>query len=281
MAFGEGIFSDFRIWARARNYARQMRANHANYDVIILSFPKCGRTWHRILLGRYLAGITGSDIKNLIDLDRLCEAAGAKRVHYSHNAASPTHRVPASHALVGSPLEWAGKDVIVLVRDPRDTMVSMYFHMKFREKKFDGSISEFLRSEDVGVAKMTAAWKRWHENRHLAKNFIVQSYEEMHRDPKRILKDILRMLGLTKTDEKIMDEAIEFASFGNLREMESTNFFKSDALNNESGDPRAAKVRTGKVGGYKEKLSPEDIAYIETAVREIGDPFGTLTPASQ
>lgn len=261
---------------RSRNYRRHMLANHAKNDAFILSFPKCGRTWHRLLLGRYLAGITGSYTKDSLKLVKLSELAGAKRPYYSHNATSPTQRVPASHELVGSPIEWAGKDVIVLVRDPRDVMVSMYFHLKFREEKFGGTISEFLRSGDVGVARMTAAWERWHANRHLAKSMLVQSYEEMHRDPKRILRQVLQVLGLNSFDEKAASEAVQFTSFENLRKLEEKSYFNSSLLTNESGNPNGAKVREGKVGGYKEHLSAADIAYIEDAVRAIGDPFATL-----
>lgn len=267
-----------RTLLRARNYRREMMAQRAEAGSIVLSYPKCGRTWHRILLGRYLSGLLQADPAASMDVEALSARSGANRVHYSHNGSSPTERIPASHALVGSPLGWSERDVIVLVRDPRDAMVSMYYHMQYRERGFNGPISEFIRSSDMGVAKLTSAWKRWSENRHLATSFVVQSYEQMHRDPKHVLRETLNWLGLKTIDEKLVHEAVEFASFGNLRGLESSNYFNYEALNNETGDPRAAKVREGKVGGYESELSEEDIGFIENAVREIGDPFGTLKP---
>lgn len=275
MKHGLEFISRLRVTLRARNYRREMLLNHAKYNAFLLSFPKCGRTWHRVMLGHYLSSLTKSDWIGLFELEKLCDAVGISRIRYSHNCSSPTHRIPSSHELVGSPLEWADKDVTVLVRDPRDAMVSMYFHMKYREKRFDGTITQFLHSEIYGISKLTSAWKKWSENRHRAKSFLVQSYEQMHSDPVQILRDTLLMLGLIRFDEKKLNEAVEFASLGNLRELESKNSFNSDLLSNPSGEPFAAKVRDGKVGGYEETLSKQEIALIENAIHEIKDPFST------
>jgi hypothetical protein len=266
-----------RQWFRIRNYRREMDRNHERHDVFLVSFPKCGRTWHRVLVGYYLARLTNSDVKTAPNVSTLSKAAGVKRLCYTHNGSSPMHRLPPAHDLVANPREWRGKDVVLLVRDPRDVLVSAYFHMNRRERMFDGSISEFLRTPAMGVEKLVSAWSRWHRNRHLAASFSVTSYEAMHRDPRGALLSALRTLGIDRIDDSLVSEAVEFASFGNLRRLEASNYFQSRELINETGDAEAAKVRQGKVGSYRSVLSPEDVAYIEKEVLAIGDPFSTLS----
>jgi len=39
-------------------------------------------------------------------------------------------------------------------------------------------------------------------------------------------------------------------------------------------DPESFKVRRGKVGGYREYLSPEDLDYAADALRELDARFG-------
>jgi hypothetical protein len=194
---------DVRQWFRVRNYRREMEHNHREHDVFLLSFPKCGRTWHRVLVGYYLTKLTNADAKLATKVSALSAAAGVKRLCYTHNGSSPEHRLPPTHYLVGNPREWRGKDVILLVRDPRDVMVSAYFHMARRVHMFSGTISEFLRTPEMGVKKLLTAWARWYEARHLAASFTVISYEQMHRDPADVLRAALRRLGISQIDESL------------------------------------------------------------------------------
>ncbi|WP_337133829.1 hypothetical protein, partial [Staphylococcus aureus] len=49
---------------------------------------------------------------------------------------------------------YAGKRVIFLSRDVKDTLVSAYFQAVKRIEVFDGSIGEFVRSEHFGAHKI-------------------------------------------------------------------------------------------------------------------------------
>jgi len=230
-----------------------------------------------VLVGFYLARVLNADIKTVTDVYALSSAAGLKRLCYTHNGSSPTNRLPPSHDVVANPREWRDRDVVLLVRDPRDTMVSAYFHMTSRERIFDGTISEFLRTPAMGVERLITAWRRWQKNRHLAASFTVISYESMHKDPGGVLRQMLRLLGVSSIDEALIAEALEFASFDNLQKLEASRFFQQPELVNEAGNEFGAKVREGRIGSYKSILSEDDIAYIENSVAAIGDPFSTLS----
>lgn len=257
---------------------KRMRLSNRKHDTFIISMPKSGRTWHRLMVGYYLARVADVDPKNSLKLDYLTKAAGIPPLAYSHNASSFTEKLPPHSKVVASPVEWQGKSVLLLKRDSRDVLVSSYFHSRFRDGAFDGSISEFIRNPFVGIVKILTAFNRWHENRHLAANFEVVSYEEMKANSASSLVNSLAFIGVRQPDLKIVEEAVNFTDFKNLQRLEQTDYFQSEEMRNSSNDSRGSKIRSGKVGGFREHLSEEDLSFIEAMEREMGDPFASTEP---
>ena len=254
-----------------------MLAANAEYDTFVLSFPKCGRTWHRLLVGFYLTTMLNEDPRRALELSYLCSKAGLKRLQYTHNGSNPTDRLPTTSQIVGSPVLWRDRDVLVLVRDPCDVMVSAYHHVSKREFRYDGTLSEFIREPTYGIAKYLTALNRWYQYRHLAKNFTVVSYESMHQDPAAALRQILELIEVTKPDEKLVGLAVNFTSFDKMRGYESENYFNAPLMSKQSDDPDAAKVRIGRVGSSRDVLSPDDLAFIDAEIIRLGMPFDIRT----
>jgi hypothetical protein len=265
--------SGLKLWIRERKFLRKMRRSNILHDTFIISLPKSGRTWHRLMAGYYLTRILGESPQHSLKLDELCRAAGIPAVAYSHNATSFTDKLPPQSGVVASPIEWQNKNVLLLVRDNRDVLVSAYFHCRYRERSFDGTISEYIRNPFVGIVKLLTALNRWQRTLHLAKNFTVISYEEMRADPVAALDKTMRFLGLQSLDLNLLLEAVEFTRIENLQKLEQSNFFRSVEMQNKSNDPRARKVREGKVGGFREHLSQDDLDYIAAKEAEMGNPF--------
>lgn len=74
-------------------------------------------------------------------------------------------------------------------------------------------------------------------------------------------------------DNEIVKEAVSFASFENMRKIESENCSvtilssKGGGLRPpSSSDPEAYKTREGKVGGHKAYLSLEDMQYLDNQI---------------
>lgn len=252
---------------------KRMRLSNQKHDTFIISMPKSGRTWHRLMVGYYLARIADVDPKNALKLDYLTGAAGIPPLAYTHNASSFTEKLPPHSKVVASPVEWQGKSVLLLKRDSRDVLVSSYFHSRFREGAFDGSISEFIRNPFVGIVKILTAFNRWHGNRHLAESFEVVSYEGMKANPASSLVKSLVFIGVQQPDLKIVEEAVNFTDFKNLQRLEQTDYFQSEEMRNSSNDSRGRKIRSGKVGGFREHLSEDDLSFIEAMERKMGNPF--------
>lgn len=240
----------------------------------VLSFPKCGRTWHKLMVGYYLARLSGASERSAFKVARLCSRVGIKPVQYSHNDTGFKDGLPPSSRLVASPYLWKGRPVLFLVRNPRDVLVSAYHHATLRSStRFHGTISEFIRRPDTGIAKVLSAYNRWHDNLGLAAAYRVHSYEEMHRDAGAVLTSSLEFFGLTAIEAALVDDAVEFCRFDKMQSYERLDLFGAKQLRNDPGDPLAAKVREGRVGSYKGVLAPADLDFIESTIARIGDPF--------
>lgn len=265
--------SGLNLFLRERRIRKRMQRANATAEAFVVSIPKSGRTWHRILLGYYLTRILQQDARNAVDLCSLCGAASIPLIAYTHNGTAMSDKLPAANELAASPLEWQNRKVLLLVREPRDVLVSAYFHARYRQQSFHGSIAEFVRNPYVGIEKLLLALNCWHSERHLAASFEVISYEQMRHRPGDVLRKTLRFAGIADVDDALVEESIDFTRVDNLQRLEQSDFFRSSSMRGASVDPRSRKVRSGKVGGFREHLSEDDLHFIAEAEARIGNPF--------
>jgi hypothetical protein len=168
-----------------------------------------------------------------------------------------------------SKAEYAGKKVILLLRDPRDVMVSCYFQATKRIGVYDGPISEFVRDERFGIRRCVDFYSTWSQNLHIPRECMCVRYEDMHANPQRVLKSVLNFIGVKDVSAKLLDSAVEFGKFENMKKIEASGQFKSHALTpGDAKDNESFKVRRGKVGGYTDYLSPENCAYLTQVIAQ-------------
>jgi alcohol sulfotransferase len=225
------------------------------------------------MVGYYLARLTGAKEDQAFRVAGMCRRAGLAPLVYSHNDAGFKDGLKPSSRVVASPRLWAGHDVLFLVRNPRDVLVSAYHHATSRSGHFSGSIAAFIRKPETGIAKVLAAYDRWHANLALARSFRIHSYEEMHRDPQAVLRSSLEFFGLPRVDADLLADAVAFCSLENMKRYEEQDLFKSKMMRNDGGSSQGAKAREGKVGSHVTVLSAEDRAFIDEYVARVGDPF--------
>lgn len=249
-------------------------------DVYVISYPKSGRTWLRVLIGKAVCLKYGLPDEMMLDTHRLTTTAGLLRTHFVHDYSEilsglDYRRMPATKH------EYAKKKVIFIVRDIKDTLVSSYFQATKRTSKFRGSISEFVRSELFGVKKIVTFYNVWYNNRHVPKDFLLLRYEDMHPDPAEALIQTLCFIGLEPAGDRIVREAVAFASFNNMKKMEVGGYFKDPKMRpGDANDEESYKVRKGVVGGYAAYLNEMDIQYIDRTIEELGCPFVQNQPAN-
>ncbi|MEM6301981.1 MAG: sulfotransferase domain-containing protein [Pseudomonadota bacterium] len=236
-------------------------------DAYLLSFPKCGRTWFRLMLGKAMqshfkldASVDLLDVAFFASLD-----SRVPRVHISHDE-GPQKKRPDQ--LETDKSKYRGTNVVLLVRDPRDVLVSNFFQETKREGSTHKDMSSYLRS-DVGSIDTLLAWyNTWAENKDLPSQFSLLRYENLHKDAHSELRSTLAVLGMPDVDDDVIDEAVQYASFKNMRKLEEKESFQSDKMRaGDKNDQESFKTRKGKVGGFTDYLSKADIDYVEQKIQ--------------
>jgi len=174
--------------------------------------------------------------------------------------------------LNGSPLIWRNRKIILLARDPKDVLVSGYFHARYRSKSFSGSISEYIRHPYTGIEKLLIAHQRWFDYSRTSRAFMLQRYEWFHDDLEGSVRNMIDFLGID-FEPAALRAAMEFARFENMAKLELEGYFESRAMRLHNPLASARKVREGKVGGCAEHMSAEDIAHVDSMIARMGDPF--------
>lgn len=249
-------------------------------DVLLISYPKCGRTWLTMLLARALGAHAGLD-----DVDYLAndlpsgkgEGEGAIRISHDDNPHWKTAR-----GLAGSKRRYRNKKIILLVRDPRDVVVSMYFERSRREQAYTGTLHEFLHEPKGSLDTILAYYNVWARERSRPKDFCLVRYEDLKLDAAGEARRILRFAGYELADE-LVQEAAHFASFENMRAMESGDVLKSGRLRpRDPKDAESFKTRKAKVGGFVDYMNPAEIAWMEAKIQSTLDPlYGYGEPVAE
>jgi len=174
-----------------------------------------------------------------------------------------------------SKVKYKDKKIILLARDPKDVVVSAYFHKSKRKKReFNASFSDFLR-DDVGSLKTYLAFlNSWANTKDVTDRLIVR-YEEMHSEPVAVLRGIFDFAGVKDISTENITSAIEFGRFDNMRELEKSDALGSDRLRPvDSNDESTYKTRKGEVGGFVDHFSEDDLGYADSLIKDLDPIFG-------
>lgn len=256
--------------AGLRRLRRSIKRWHAFRvaDVVFLSPGKSGRTWVRAMLSHVFHLSYGTPADQLINRDRFHRVdKRIPRIFFSHAGQEP---FLVQRRLTPSGL--AGKTVICLVRDPRDVVVSYGHHRQHRSKRPAAGPADAAApsATDDALPRLGAAVSarvnrlrtiaEAHDRGHLFR------YEDFRADPARELARLLQALGNDVPDAHI-EAAVRFAAFENLQRQEAAGFFRSDNLRpSDAAQPSSFKVRRGKVGGYRDELTAEEVAALDREI---------------
>ena len=228
-----------KIYKKSNDYKSNSLCSKPHF----VSFPKSGRTWIRYILHQ-------------IGID---EGINFHHDGFEYNDGA----YPPLNFDVHSRLNKYRKidKLIYLERDPRDTMVSLYYQVTGRFSdifNYNGSISDFVRHDYFGAHNLARFRDIW--SYIVAKlGFLKISYEECHNDMETVIKKILNYYNITYSIPSLSKIIIN-SNFKNMRDLEKSENFAYPWLRPKNNAP---KVRKGKIGGYKEELTPGDIFYLD------------------
>jgi hypothetical protein len=241
-------------------------------DVLVLSVGKSGRTWLRVLLNKYIS--LAYDIPfGLEDLNRHDHRVPS--IFFTHELweyfgkANFYQKVLGKYIVPTSVLRT--KKVILLYRDPRDVLVSLYFHLTRRaDKNRQLRIVDLMKDRKFGIHRIVQVLNCWRKRLENHPECFWLSYENMKNDTVGMLQGVIEFIGFEKNREELIREAVAFSEFENMQKMEAKGVFKSKILQpGDPSDPDSFKVRKGKVGGYVKHFSREEICFLNKAIVEL------------
>jgi hypothetical protein len=241
---------------------------------IIMSYPKCGRTWLRLVITRAVyeafPPLPASEDEYL-NFQRL----------YQHAPAVPMMQLSHDDCQFKKVLElerdkrkFSKSNVLFLVRDPRDVVVSWFFHTQnrkvkdFPDMKAD-SLSDYLHNERGGLKTIVEFFNIWMEASEAPQSFMLMKYEELK---KNTLGEVRRFFDFLECSEFIPDEAIQksidYNSFEKMKKRERDGAYEHPAMEKAGQDNSSFKTRRGKVGGYVDYLNEESIQFMNDYIKE-------------
>ncbi len=266
-------------WRRARKDLSRL----ARADVAFVSHAKAGRTWMRVMISRLYQRKYHLPENEIIEHDNFHAVHSSIPVFFFSmgNYIADVMPIDGEH----SPFQH--KKLIFLARHPADTAVSYYFQLCGRTnpdlldiKRLPANLSgtsipEFMINADYGLPSVIRYMNRWAGALESHPHHLLLRYEDVREHPEVELKRTAEFLG-ENFDHKEIEEAVEFSSFNKLKERERANYFENTRLQaRDPSNPESFKVRRGKVGGFRDYLDGEDIAWIERLVdNELDTIFG-------
>lgn len=250
--------------------------------LLVVGYPKVGNTWFGVMLRRMLVSAYGlSEKKWSFALD-----ADVQR-QYEVPRVQMSHAMPQFNTQSASQLEVRtglakNSRLVFLMRDPRDTLVSLYFDQSFRSQRFCGSLDAMIRDPVYGVEKLLNFYCAWDAAWCESDAQILVRYEDLHQDPLAVLKNTWTFARLAQLSTDHLREAIAFGRFENMRRIEVDCQIQQGWLRKKEDVTRAEglKTRCGRVGQYAEYMEPATLQYVESCLNALPERFKVMAQTS-
>lgn len=248
--------------------AATIRAQIERATTVALSFPKAGRSWVCFFLAQYLAERTNAPLH----LDLLAPGHELPPIAFLHEHIDVFEDIVAPPRLLNERL-LLRRRLLVLVRDPRDSLVSYWYEKRVREARpVPARLEEFAESAVYGIERISEGTNLLLDlyEAHPGDRLLV-SYERLSEDPADRLRRVLSFaLAGQPVDEMCLRKALEASSFPAMRDWERRLTRRDATRYADRFGPRRDglvtdghfKVRRGTVGGFRTEMSPALQTYV-------------------
>jgi hypothetical protein len=228
-------------------------------DTFLVSYPKSGNTWVRLLLANLLSPTEPADFAAI---NRLVPDPAAQNKRLFDRMPRP--RVIKSHFC----FDPRYPKVIYIVRDPRDVVISEYhYQRKTRRISDDYTLEEYVPRflsgktwpENGSWAQHVATWVTARDG---DPGFLLIRYETLLASTTQELARMASFLGISVTSQRLF-EVVERSSADRMRTLEALQSEQSSLMKGSRKD--IAFVRSAKSGGWKSDLTEPLVAKIEAA----------------
>lgn len=233
-------------------------------DVFVISYPKSGRTWLRLLIAKFLVEQYSLSSNFMLDTRYVCWKAKVPSICFRHADSFIINVETDLDKEFYVKDVFQNKKIVFLTRDISDILVSLYYHYRYREKKYNGNISDFIRHGGFGIARIVRFYNVWFGYMRGRDDVIKINYEDLHSDTAEILKKVLRFSGIKTLDDEFVRRSVKYCAFEKMRKMEKRKEHKSEVLSWTGDDDRGRKVRKGRPGESRKELGSEDMDFVNS-----------------
>lgn len=229
-------------------------------DVFLISYPKSGNTWVRFYICNLINEIpefhfTNSEITFSV-LDSMMPEMGFSNLKLNWEF-STFPRIVKSHRNYS--FLFKGNKSILLIRDPKDVMISYYeFDKKRTKPKFNGSFSEFIRDEKLGLTAWCKHYLSW-----INRVGYVLKYEDLKIDDHKVFRSLNQFLNIN-VPESSFENAVIKSRFENVSKIEK----KSGQSDKNKHNKDFKFTRSGKSGQWIDYFSKEDLSYCSVILKQ-------------
>ena len=246
--FFQGILKTKNILSSAVTYQGKFIKTFSD-DLFICSYPKSGSLWVSLITATLLK--KKKDI-NLSNIDKFVPDIYTNKESTFIKSSRP--RIFKTH----EPFEPRFKNVIYVVRDPRDVIVSLYFFLikigkidkNYSKRKF---VKEFLNGYyDIDFGSWEQNIGSWFGGK--KENIIFIRYEDLKRNYSKEIKRICIFLKV-KPKKAIIKKVVQNTQFETLQKQEKKYDLKW-SINSKKNNLKY--FRSGKINQWKKFLSSEE-----------------------
>jgi hypothetical protein len=227
-------------------------------DLFLVSYPRSGNTWTRFLIGNLVGTESSVSFANIEQ-----RVPDIYQNDDGYLRGLPRPRMLKSH----EPYEPRYRQVIHLVRDPRDVAVS-YYHYQIKIRRIDDSypLEDFVLRYIHGKVDRFGSWGEhtgsWIGARQGSKDYLRLLYEEMLEDPLREVGRIADFLRVDCSNEHLK-QVIDLSSADRMRQLERVEAQTWQPLDKSRTDKPF--VRSASSGRWETELPFHSTRAIENA----------------
>ena len=218
----------------------------------IFSHPKCGRTWLYEILNHYSYELSKTNFINnrkMIKFDN-------KFIKFTHDCSDPNPYPTKSTKLKLKIKSHNNIKKIILLRDPREVIVSYWYQIKFRERTYSKNISEFIDNEYFGIKKIISFYNLL--NSKIISNFKVVTYNDLVKNTTEEIEQIIFFLNL-KVDSSLIKKCVTECEFKKLQ--------KRELLTSKKKNIETMKFRKSAINNFKNDLNKQDLEKINNEIK--------------
>ena len=247
------------FWRNIKDFI--LSYEYSNNQSFLVSFPKAGRSWLIYMLDQIQEKMhTNVCVLATHDMSEIIIENG-------------TRQDPTILFNFTGRFRYRRSKVLILVRDPRDIIVSHFYQVTKRAKnpfRFS-SMSAFIRNQKLGFRRIIHFFNLWHDQKHIPNDFLIIKYESLLEDGVTELCKICDFIGL-KYNLSIIREVYIQSSANIMREKELND--ELVGFRSFGKELNELKIRNAKQGSYLAEMNQDDINFCNIEMKELNKYFG-------